>query len=168
MTSIENRLLSLNLGTSASPLSDFLKEFAKDPYREFVQYRLRSFSPRNLQDAALDDWAVAADTLGLPAELEGLARASATLKARFLVDPGYWSGFSARSCADAFTDIVNTVAVEIDLATIWNDTRMEELSASAQRVLLGLFMFASNLFAGQACESRLIRRQMGIRKSFFG
>ena len=168
MTSIERRLVSLKLGTSDSPLLDFLGEFAKDAFREFVQYRLMSFSARELQDTALDHWAVAADALGLPFELEVFARIGATLKARLLVDPGYWTGPSARSCAEAFADIVSAVADEIDLVTIWNDKRIEELDESAQRALLDLFMFASNLFAGLGSESRFIRRNMGIRKGLFG
>ena len=167
MSSIERRLVELKLGTSASPLFDFLREFAKDPYREFVQYRLKSFSARQLQDAALDDWAAAADALGLPVKLEVLARVSATLKARYLVGLGYWIGPGARSCAEAFADIISTVEDEIGRGPILHK-KVEELPEGHQRALLGLLMFATNLFAGLASESRFIRKHIGMRKGIFG
>jgi hypothetical protein len=167
VASVEQRLVSLKLGQSVSPLVDFLREFGEDAYRELVQYRLKSFSTRQLQDAALDDWAVAADALGLPAELEGFARVGATLKARYLVDQGYWIGPSARSCAEAFADIVSAVGDEVNLEPI-RDRKVEALREHHQRVLLGLRMFATNRFAGLASESKSIRKHLGMRKGLFG
>ena len=57
---------------------------------------------------------------------------------------------------------------QIDLGTIWNDKRVEEPGEGDQRASLSLLMFATNLFAGLASESMLIRRHMGIRKVLFG
>lgn len=167
MAGRERRLVNLKAGTSASPLSDFLREFGADPYRELVQDQVISFSARQLQDAALDDWAAFADALGLPVELEVFARVGATLKVRYLVNPGYWIGPSARSCAEAFADIISAVGDEIDLRLI-QDKKVEELPEHHQRALLSLAMFATNLFAALASESRFIRTHLGIRKGLFG
>ncbi|MFC1974053.1 hypothetical protein ACFLU2_01700 [Chloroflexota bacterium] len=167
MSSIERRLTRIRAGTSASPLFDFLTEFGKDPYREFVQYRLKSFSTRQLQDAALDDWAVAADMLGLPFELEVLARFSAVLRSRYLITPTYWTGPITLTCAEAFTEIISTLENELDLGPIL-DKKIEEISEGRQRALLTILMSATNLFAGLASESRLIRKHMGMRKGIFG
>jgi hypothetical protein len=145
----------------------FLREFGGDTYREFVEYRLKSFPARQLQDAALDSWAVAADALGLPVELEVLARVSATLKARLLVDAGYWTGPSARSCPEAFTDVISVVRDEIGLGPLWKD-KVEEIAEDEQRALLSLLMFATDVFAGLASESKVIRRHIGVRKGLFG
>ena len=167
MPGFKEKLAALRLWESNVPLVTFLEKFGNDPYRDFIQYRIKDTSARDLQDAALDDWAIAADALGIPVNLEIPARISGTLKGRFLVDPSYWTGPKARSCVEAVTDSGGAVDDEVDLGESWHH-EVSELDQTQQRALLGLFMFGSNLFAGLASESKLIRRHLGLRKGLFG
>ena len=167
VANFKDRYSALNLGTSTTQLRDFLQALGNEPYRDFVEYRLKDLSTRELQDAAIDDLMLGMQLLGKPYNLEQGARISAVLRARFLVDPSYWVGSTARRCAEALPDVVGVFEEELSLGDVSRKS-VEQLDDQQQRALFSLFGFATDLFAGHASESKLIRSNMGLRKGLFG
>lgn len=167
MANFKERYFSLQLGQSSKPLQDFLRALGAEPVRDFVEHRMKDLNARKLQDACMDDFALGIQAHGLQFDLESLARISATLKARILVDSGYWNGPSARTCNEAFVDFLEIIDDQLGLPSV-RDEEIETLAEAQQHGLLNLFGFAIDLFAALGSESKLIRSSMGIRKGIFG
>jgi len=167
MADFKGRLFGLNLSTSKTPLQDLLLELGNEPYRSFVEYRIKDLSAKELQDAAIDSWWEVLDALGLPHNLEVGAKVSAVLRSRILVDPTYWQGSQARSYSEALADIYSIIDAEMDLPSEWLQP-VETLTEQHQRSVLALVFFVTDLFAGHGAESKLIRSNMGIKKGLFG
>jgi hypothetical protein len=115
----------------------------------------------------MGDFELGVQAHGLQFDLESLARISGTLKARILVDSGYWNGPSAKTCNEAFVDFLEIIDDELGLPSV-RDEEVEAMTEAQQRALLYFFSFAIDMFAALGSESKLIRSNMGIRKGIFG
>lgn len=174
-TSVENRLVALNLWKSPTPLSDLLDEFGTDSFSSFVEYRLREFPADLLQDSAMNHWAEAEEGLGISESANGpdtlqnweqFMRVSGTMKARHMVDPSYWSGPTARTCTQSLLDVIEVVDEQHPIP--WSDeVSLRAGSRQEQSAFVSLFLAASDLYAALASESRMIRRHIGLKKGVF-
>jgi len=158
----------LGLNPGKAPLQSLLLALGDEPYRSFVEYRIKDHSAKDLQNAAIDNWWLVLDDLGIPRDAyEASAKVSAVLRSRILVDASYWQGPQARTCREAFADILSIVDEEMEIPIAWLQPT-ETLTEQQQRSLMHLWFFATDIFAGSGAESKLLRRNMGIRKGLFG
>ena len=131
LATFKKRFFGLNLGMSKTPLRDFLRKLGAEPYRDFVEYRIKDLSAKELQDAAINGISLRVRELGVSVDLEAMARLSAILRSRILIDADYWSGPSARNCTEALVDILSIIDDETDIPARWDKT-VETLTEQQQ------------------------------------